>query len=120
MNKLNAFFLMFLPSTLKVKLLRLFGHDVHKSAYIGFSYLNIKNITMGEKSFIGQGNIFTHLDTLEMHSGSRINRWNRFTSDSEFKAEMRLLKHASISLRHYFDVCDLVEIGENTIIAGHK
>ncbi len=120
MNKLSAILLLFLPSVLKINLLRILGHDVHKSAYIGFSYLNIKNITIGEKCYIGVGNIFTHLDTLVMHTGSRINRWNRFTSDSTCDAKLRLHRHASISLRHYFDVCDLVEIGANTIVAGHR
>lgn len=33
---------------------------------------------------------------------------------------MHLKHNASVSLRHYFDVCDLVQVGPNTIIAGHR
>lgn len=120
MNKLYALLIMFLPSSIKVSLLRSMGHSVDRSAHIGFSYLDIKNITLGEKTYIGAGNIFTRLDTLQMESGSRITRWNRFTSSSVYHGNMHLKHHASISLRHYFDVCDLIQIGANTIIAGHR
>ena len=120
MNKLIALAILPLPSFLKVRLLRLLGHSIHKTAYIGFSILDVKRIHLGENTYIGIGNVFTNLETLEMHEGSRINRWNRFTSGREFHGKMLLHRHASISLRHYFDVCDLVEVGANTIIAGHR
>lgn len=119
MSKLLALIILPLPSVLKVIVLKLLGHEIHRSAYIGFSYLNVKNISLAKNTYIGLGNIFTNLETLEMHAGSRINRWNRFTSNLSFHGKVRLLKHASISLRHYFDVCDLVELGANTIVAGH-
>jgi acetyltransferase-like isoleucine patch superfamily enzyme len=120
MGKLAALLLMFMPSIIKVSILRVLGHEVHSTAYIGFSFIHIKNIKMGKDSYIGFLNIFTHLNSLEMEEGSRINRWNRFASGPEFDGKLRLRRHASISLRHYFDVCDLVEIGENTIVAGHR
>lgn len=120
MNKFIALVILPLPSSIKVLLLRLLGHSVHKTAHIGFSVLNIKNIRLDENAYIGAGNIFTGLEALEMHAGSRINRWNRITSDPEFRGVLRLHRHASISLRHYLDVCDLVEIGANTIVAGHR
>ena len=120
MNKLMALLILPFPSFLKVRILRLLGHSVHKTAYIGFSLLNIDKVHMEEKTYIGIGNIFTNLESLEMHEGSRINRWNRFTSGKEFYGKMLLQRHASIALRHYFDVCDLIEIGANTIVAGHR
>jgi len=119
MNKWIGLLLLPMPSAIKVLVLRWLGHNVHRTAYIGFSYLGVRKITMEENTYIGTGNIFTHLDQLEMKAGSRINRWNRFTSGPMYKGCLRLLTRASISLRHYFDVCDLVQIGENTIVAGH-
>jgi len=120
MNKILALLLLPLPSFLKVRILRLLGHPVHKTAYIGFSILNVREIRLDAHTYIGIGNIFTGLKALEMHEGSRINRWNRFTSSCEFDAKLFLQRYASISLRHYFDVCDLIEIGANTIVAGHR
>lgn len=120
MNKILALLILPLPSVIKVFILRMLGHSVHQSAYIGFSFLNISKIVMGENSYIGIGNIFTGLNLLEMHSGSRINRWNRITSDPSFCGILRLKRHSSISLRHYLDVCHTIEFGANTIVAGHR
>lgn len=111
---------MFLPSKVKLMILRFLGHEVHKTAYIGFSYLHVKRIRLDKNSFIGTGNIFKQLEELEMLEGARINRWNRFTSTSSCQGKLVLKDRASISLRHYFDVCDLVEVGSNTIIGGHR
>jgi acetyltransferase-like isoleucine patch superfamily enzyme len=119
MNKWIALLLLPMPSRIKVLVLRMLGQKVHRTARIGFSYLSVKNIILEENTYIGTGNIFTNLNHLEMKEGSRINRWNRFTSGPSYNGYLRLLRRASISLRHYFDVCDLVEIGENTIVAGH-
>ena len=118
MCKWFALILIPMPSIVKIWILRALGHQIHSSAYIGFSYINIKKLEMRENSYIGFGNIFTNLESLEMHEGSRINRWNRFTSNMMYHGKMRLLKHASIALRHYFDVCDLIEIGQNTICSS--
>ena len=119
-NMILAFVVMFLPSRMKIFVLNFLGNDVHTSSYIGFSYLCVKSIRLGENSYIGFGNIFTKLTCLKMGAGSRINSWNRFTSDSSEGAVLSLGDNSSISLRHYFDVCDLVKIGNNTIIAGHR
>lgn len=119
MNRYLALLLAFLPSSAKVSLLRLLGHDVHPTAYVGFSYLNIKNVKLAKDTYIGHGNVFTNLDRLELREGSRINRWNRFTSTPGLAGNLVLGERSSISLRHYFDVCDLIQVGHDTIIAGH-
>jgi len=111
---------MFLPSRAKVALLRLLGHEVAWSARIGASYLNVRRIRLGENAFIGRGNVFTGLEELVMGEGSRINAWNRFTQAPLWRGRLVLGDRASISLRHYFDVCDEVRIGHDTIVAGHR
>lgn len=110
----------FLPSRIKVFYLQRMGHSVHSSARIGFAYLDIKNITMESESFIGHGNIFTNISKIHLEHGSRINRWNRFTSNPNYNACLHLKPRASIALRHYFDVCALIEVGHDTIIGGHR
>lgn len=120
LKRLLLLFVAFLPSKLKVWLLNKMGHNIHPTAYIGMSYLDVKSITLERDTYIGFGNAFRNLANLTMAQGSRINRWNHFTSNNSPEAELRLNNYASISLRHYFDVCNLVEIGQNTIIAGHR
>jgi len=109
-----------MPSGLKIILLRLLGNDIGKDCYIGFSYIDVDNIIMANSCYIGTGNIIKSLCSLEMRYGSRINRWNQITSNKKFNAKLLLGNNSSISLRHYFDVCANVSIGNNTIIAGHR
>ena len=99
-----------LPSAMKIWLLNRLGHSIHKTAKIKFSILNIDHIVMGAYTYIGVGNVFKNLPKLEMMDGSRINRWNKITSNGADESVLRLKKRASISLRHYFDVCDVVGI----------
>ena len=73
---------------------------------------------MGENTYIGPGNIFKGVSKLTMKKGSRINRWNYFTSTPALKAHLRLGKRTSISMRHYFDLSGDIIIKEDTIIAG--
>lgn len=112
--------LLLLPSRAKIILLRVLGYSVEKSAYIGFSYIRVRNLTMADDAFIGHGNVINNLEYLELRRGSRINRWNKFSSSPFYKGRFILGENASISLRHYFDVCDTFIVGSNTIIAGHR
>lgn len=120
LRKLLAVLLAPFPSALKVFLLNQMGHKISNTAHIGLSILDIKLIEMGPGTYIGPGNIFTNLEKLEMKNGSRINRWNRITSNGSKTSILRICERSSISMRHYFDVCNLVEIGHDTIIAGHR
>lgn len=120
MNRWLALGLALLPSRMKVTALRLLGHRVHKSAHIGFCYLDVEHISLAQDTYIGHGNIFTNLDHLELQSGARINRWNRFTSVPGYVGKLVVGERSSISLRHHFDVCDLIQVGHDSIIAGHR
>jgi len=120
MNRWLALIVMTLPLPAKISFLNLLGHKVHRTAYIGFSYLNVKRIELAEDTYIGHGNVFKNLDRLELRSGARINRWNRFTSTPGYYGRLIVGERSAVTLRHYFDVCDVVEIGHDTIIAGHR
>ena len=120
MRMLAFVFLAFFPSRLKVHILRLLGHEVSKNCYIGFCYLDIRHLTIGERCHIGHGNIFTRLDRLTLAPKSRINRWNRFTSTLGVKSEFVLGEEAAVTLRHYFDCAGGIYIGARYIIAGHR
>lgn len=120
MNRWLVLVVLILPLSAKISLLNLLGHKVHRTAYIGFSYLDVQRIELAENSYIGHGNVFKNLHRLELRSGSRINRWNRFTSTPNHDGRLIVGERSSVSLRHYFDVCDMVEIGHDTIVAGHR
>ncbi len=115
---LKDFFIMFLPSAAKIFILNKMGHKIHKSAYISFSFLNVSHIALGENTYIGSGNIFKGLSRLNMEEGSRINRWNYFTSNPALKSHLRVGKRSSVSMRHYFDLSGDINIESDTIIAG--
>jgi len=112
--------LMLLPSIIKIKILTYIGHDIHSTAYIGFSYLDVCRISMGPHSYIGHGNVFKYLERLCMGEGSRIERWNRISSGLSYKGELSIGKRSALTLRHYLDVCHHIVIGEDTIIAGQR
>ena len=118
MDKFQALLLMFLPSFLKVWVLSKLGFQVHRTSYIGFSFLNVSKIELEENTYIGHGNIFKGLKKLVMKKGSRINRWNFFTGSLKFDSSLIMGNSSSISMRHYFDLCDFINVGDNTIIAG--
>ena len=119
-SKISGIIFMFLPMLVKRLLLNMIGHDIDKTAYIGFSYIHAKKIIMKSGTYIGHGNVITNLDRLVMNDGSRINRWNRITSGVNYDGELQIGARSSISLRHYLDVCDVFTIGHDTIIAGHR
>lgn len=122
MTRLMALLMMPMPSMIKKRILRMLGHEVHKTAYIGMAYLHVQSLSMGPRSFIGIGNIFTNLSSVKLGEGALINRWNRFTCDSAHNETCILVvgSYSAITLRHYFDVSGGIEIGRNSIIAGHR
>ncbi len=105
---------------MKVILLKLLGHKVHESAYVGFSYLNVKDISLAENTYIGFGNIFTNLGYLELEAGAHINRWNRVTTPPGHFGRLVVGERSAITLRHYFAISDIIQVGHDTLIAGHR
>lgn len=94
------------------------GHSIGTNCYIGFSLLDVEHLKLADNSYIGHGNVFNKIKKLTMGQGSRINRWNYFTSSNAFDGRLTLGDCSSISLRHYFDLCSPISIGSNTIVAG--
>jgi len=118
MNLLLSAIIAILPSPLKCRALRLLGNEIGGSVYIGFSLLQVRHIVLRGNAYIGHGNIFRNLQYLELGNESRINRWNYFTSGGYEHGSLVMGARSSISMRHYFDVCAEVEIGNDTIVAG--
>ncbi|WP_424938724.1 acyltransferase [Algiphilus sp.] len=120
MKVLRVLCFIFVPSRIKIWWLRSRGHNVAKSAYIGFSYLDVDSITLHEDSYIGHGNSFTRMKCLVIGAGGRVNRWNHFTSAGNGDGMFALGERSAVTLRHYIDCSGGVVIGSDVIFAGHR
>lgn len=114
-----------LPSFLKCFLLRRMGHEVGKGVRIGVSMLGIQHLDLGENSRIGHGNVFKGIQQLQLGPGAMIGRFNLFTCSPYYlgmnrtrAGRINVGAGAAITMRHYFDVQDLLEIGDNSLVAG--
>jgi acetyltransferase-like isoleucine patch superfamily enzyme len=127
MRLVFSVFLGILPSFLKVILLRLAGHQIGKGVKIGFSIINVRNISLADGVKIGNFNIFKGLQYLEIGSGSSIGRFNVFTCSAFYLDAGRgdtsvgrfiLGRFSAITMAHYFDVQAQIEIGDDSLVAG--
>lgn len=71
---------MFLPWNIKrFLLIKFWKYKIHKSAYIGLSYIYPKHLIMEKGAYIGHLNVAIHLDYLELGQNSTIGRSNWIT-----------------------------------------
>lgn len=122
--------MMLFPSKIKIWIYNnFFSGSIHPTAQIGFSYINVKKINMGENSYIGHLNIINNLESLDVRKNSSIKNLNRITAvplnlKSMFKGfpqrnpTLILGEHSYIVSRNFFDCCDQIEIGSFSTIAG--
>ncbi len=108
---------------------QLLGHEIDKTARIGFSIIRVKKLKMAEYSRIKSFSVLKGMDYVEMGSYSSIGTFNRFTAAStdnknlfvdekdRFPA-LIIGEHSSIVSKHYFDCNNTIKIGSFTTIAG--
>jgi acetyltransferase-like isoleucine patch superfamily enzyme len=111
-------FVMPLPSCLKVWLFRKAGNTVGKGCYIGFSFIDTKELIMGDYVYIGHFNILRGLRRFSINTGSRITLCNWVTGGTT--GSFTLGRNSSISGLHYFEASADIIIGMNTVIAGRS
>jgi acetyltransferase-like isoleucine patch superfamily enzyme len=122
----------FLPWPLKRLVLQKFlRFRIDKSARIGWSWLDIKQLEMGPGSSIGHFNIFKGIDQVVIGESSKIGRFNLITcvptSDKRHyrhidgrETALCIGKHSAITMRHIFDCNAPVIIGDFTTVAGYR
>jgi len=121
---LQLILLALLPSSAKVFLLKQLGHQIGKNVRIGFSFLDVNNLTLGDNVNINSWNYFKNIQQLEMKKNSRIGgRCNWFTCSENNKetvgsGHIIIGEGSNITSKHYFDVQEIIHIGNNTMIAG--
>lgn len=94
-----------------------------------FNFLDIQNLTMGERSHIrGAGNIFFSVHQVELAPYARIGGprvgLNLFRGTANKKnypsAVFKLGPCSVVELFHYFDLCADITIGSNVVVGGIK
>lgn len=111
---------------------RLLGWDIHESALIGVSLLNVDTLIMGPGSRIGHFSVLRDLKKLELSASSRIGQWNWITAAAPLvrspslgladdrRGSLIVGKHSAITSRHYIDCSGGITIGAYTTVAGVK
>ncbi len=139
--KLYAIISFILPSALAIWLLNLLGHQIDRSAHIGFSWLQCKEIKMGKNSKIGHFNLI-RISNISLGEQASIRRFNRMkgpltllmhkraaigNNNNVYRAESPIaLGAASLTLgelailtsKHTLDCTRSISIGDFTTISG--
>jgi len=110
------YIIIFLPSFLKITILKMIGAKIGKNVYIGYSLIEANKINIGDNVYIGHLNVIWRLNELRLENGSRIAMFNWISGAR--KGNFFLGKNSAITGSHYFESSNNIVIGENTIIAG--
>lgn len=115
----------FLPSPVKIIILKSLGHQIGKNVYIGMSYLDIKTLSLGNNTSISHLNYFQNIQKIDMREGSRIGgKLNWFTASQNNNESntgfgtLIIQEGSNITSRHYFDLQEEINIGRDSLIAG--
>jgi acetyltransferase-like isoleucine patch superfamily enzyme len=114
-----------LPSPVKVFILRRLGHTIGKNVRIGIVYLDVCKLVLEDGVRIASFNYLKNLRELTMREGARIGGWGNWFTATRFNDEGnpgfgRLIigRGSDITSRHFFDVQETIEIGDQTLVAG--
>lgn len=122
---------MFLPWSLKRPLLRLlFGFELDRTGYIGFSWVYPRRLKLGAHARIGHGTVCRALDDIALCAHSQVGAFNWitgrsvhaptpfFAAEADRRSALRIGTHATITARHYVDCTNAVVIGAFSTVAG--
>ncbi len=123
------FFLAILPCACKKFIyVRFLGAQIHKTAKIGFSFIDSKKLIMEANSVIGHICFIRGLEELSLLEGATIGNFirasaaplnsNLFKNSPDRYPALKIGNQSGITGRHYFDCSDTVVIGEFSTIAG--
>lgn len=108
----------FLPSRLKIALLRSMGAKIGRGCYIGFSVLTAETLELGDCVYVGHFNLLWRLNELRLESGSRLTMGNWITGAGI--GRFVLGRNGAITRFHFLEASGDILIGANTILAGRN
>ena len=107
-----------------------FGWDVHPTAHVGRSIIQVDRLVMGPGSSIGAFNMVRGLEELRLDEGASIatrNLITGFPQGSDYfaaspnrRSVLHLKRHSMVTIGHSIDCADRVELGEYSAIAGYR
>ena len=106
----------------------LFGYEISPTSYIGYSWISVESLKLGDGAYIGHLNMIKNLECLTMGSKSRIGHQNIINAapknDINYcgvdrRTEFLLGEGATITRKHFIDCTDVVAIGKFTTMAGY-
>jgi acetyltransferase-like isoleucine patch superfamily enzyme len=122
----------FLPWKLRrLALNKWFKYNIDKTAYVGFSWIFPKYLSMAAGSRIGHLSVAIHLDAIYIGTNSTIGRSNWITgfpsgaNSKHFKHQhgrksiLKIGNESAITKNHHLDCTNVLEIGSFTTIAGY-
>lgn len=129
MSYLLAIAMRWLPSPIKRVIgCRLLGWDIHPTAHIGRSIIQVGHLSMGPGASIGPRNVIRGLETLRLGEGANIAERNHivgwplsatvFPHAPNRDPSLVLGDHALLTIGHVVDCADRVEIGDHAALAG--
>ncbi|WP_156036167.1 hypothetical protein [Blastococcus sp. URHD0036] len=107
---------------------RLLGYRLHPTASIGRSIVDVDSLEMGEGARIGHLNLLRGCSEVRMGDSSIINMlvWvNAVRADKGYFAgqdrrpALIMGRHAVVTVLHFIDACDLVELADFSGLAGY-
>lgn len=126
-------FITILPWFLKRWLLvKLFGYEIHPTAYIGLSFIYPSHLIMKKEARIGHLNVGINLDCIKLGIKSSINRGNWITGYSTLNqtkhfihqkdrvSELDLGDYSAITKNHHLDCTHYIKIGKYSTLAGYQ
>jgi acetyltransferase-like isoleucine patch superfamily enzyme len=108
---------------------RLLGWRVAESARIGLSWIDVRDVSLGEDARIGHFTVARDLTILALGDRSTIGQWNWLSASPAFLAAdraagtsrfrgLRIGHDSAITSRHYIDCSGGVTVGHHTTIGG--
>lgn len=111
----------FLPQPLKLLLYRrLFRWQIGRGVRIGWSYVDARQVTLGDNVRIGHFNIIRGVKRLSVGEGTYIANFNQMFGASypNWASELIVGERVNFMSRHFIDVCGTVDIGSRAVIGG--
>lgn len=96
------------------------GYKIEKTAYIGFSFIDVDMLTMDAGSRVGHFNRIQGAISLKLMERSCINFRNRILVSRWRQSHTSLCLGSTsiITRQHFFDMIGNIRIGSNTVIGG--
>lgn len=111
---------------------RVLGHEVSRTAYVGFTFLSARSVALGDGAFIGHFNIIKGSDLVVLDDHATIGNFNWISAYPSNGTDHYLLEgrarkpvlwlqtHAAMTSRHIIDCTHTVTLGAYATLAGYR